>query len=196
MKLKLATNELTALFVIKFRALVTNLVSAIGVALVASTCLISVVANAASPGRQPAPGSNINPAYAQALIDRAYELTQSRHVKGSVQAFSQGDRWVNSCTEECSCIAQQFRAALSAHGFSTKLISLSPAQKSIGLKIRGARPSYGILTEASYSYHVALAVRVRGGWRVVDPLVLQSTQLEPFAQWRARIEPPYDLKLN
>lgn len=140
--------------------------------------------------------TNLNAKQAQAIVNQVYERIQDSGEIAGYEVAGPRDRIAHPCSTECACLSKKFTKALNHYGFATKTVLLNKTRNSTGIKIRGARPSYGILKEASFDYHMVTIVRLIGGWRVVDPVVLQSARLEPFKIWQRRIETPVDMSVR
>ena len=81
-------------------------------------------------------------------------------------------------------LSKGFAKALKHSGFSTKTVLLKKASGAAEIRIRGAQ---------ALDFHVVTIVHLIGGWRVVDPIVLQTAKLEPFKLWQRRIQSPVDM---
>jgi len=139
---------------------------------------------------------NLNVNQAQAIVNSVYDRVRSSHEVAGYEVAGPHDRIEHMCYQECACLSKKFTQALNRYGFQTKTVLLTRTRDSAGIKIRGAQPEYGILKEALFNYHVVTIVRFVGGWRVVDPVVLQSANLEPFKIWQHRIETPVQMSVK
>jgi hypothetical protein len=140
--------------------------------------------------------TNLNAVQAQTIVNQVYDRVQRSGEVAGYEVFAPHDRIEHPCSSECACLSKKFTKALNQSGFTTKTVLVRPARNSAGLKLRGAQPQYGILKEASFNYHVVTIVRLIGGWRVVDPIALQSARLEPFKVWQRRIETPVEMSVR
>ncbi len=120
--------------------------------------------------------TNLNANQAQAVVTQVFDHVRDRNEVSGVE------------------LSKRFSSALRQSGFATKTVYLTKGHASTGIKIRGPGPDY--LQEAPLNYHVVTIVRLIGGWRVVDPVVLRDARLEPFKIWQHRIESPVEMSVK
>ena len=120
--------------------------------------------------------TNLNAGQAQAIVSQVLERASTIDAHGGAP-----------CSTESACLSKQISRALNRYGFATKTVVLNKTQHVNGIKMQGAP----LLDD-----HSVTIVRLIGGWRVADPVVLRSARLEPFKIWRRRIESPVEMSVR
>jgi hypothetical protein len=141
------------------------------------------------------------PARAQAAQERTANLAAVSRVaqktyldvRSSGEVFSwevagPRDRTPHYCADECACIAKKFTAAFKAAGLHSRTVLLRPSNGSGWIDIKGI--SKGIFKQPSYSYHYITLIPANGTWLVLDPVITGTTNLEPLAAWKKRVQSP------
>lgn len=182
--------------IIKHMETKTNTLELTVVSLAKKMALVTILGLLTFQAKAAVKPTNLNAGQAQAVVNQVFQHIQESGEIAGYEVAGPHDRIEHPCASECACLSKKFTRALNQQGFATKTVLLNKARNSTGIKLRGARPQYGILKEASFDYHVVTIVRLIGGWRVVDPIVLQSARLEPFKLWQHRIESPVEMSVR
>ncbi len=150
--------------------------------------------NMAEASLQPLSVPNRNVGQAQAVANMVYGPTRSSI--GLSGDDVPHDRLARACGNESACIAKKFASAYRHYGFKTKSVILTrTSRNSVGIQMRGFS-SDGESRLATDDYHVVTIVWLLGGWRVVDPVVLQNATLEPLKSWEKRIASPKSTSIS
>jgi hypothetical protein len=166
----------------------------LGVGLLIASVLTSATIAQASVPSKISYNRKIN--QAQWVVNQTLEKLSADRDSDSEVVTASRRRTPADCLDKSSCVSKAFADDLRHYRFKTKTIFLSASPKQgdaiqmpIQIMVDGERQSLSVK-------HSATIVWLIGGWRVVDPLVLQSAALEPLKHWEKRLVNPESISIS